>query len=55
MFDKLRVFFQGGSETVIYVDQDWDLFDAMNDLCEGQGWTASDIVNYRIEDTVESE
>lgn len=49
-YDTVRVFFEDDTSTVINVSVDESIQDAIVTMCEGEGYDASTVVNYTIED-----
>jgi len=48
-YDTVRVYFDDGSETVIYVSDYEDISSAIADMCEENGYDVTTVTKYRIE------
>ena len=47
-YDVVRVYFLDGTFTTIHVDCDFDIIDAIIDLCESEGYPFYDVTYYSI-------
>ncbi len=49
-YDTVRVYFKDDSSTIICVQHDDSIEDAIVELCENHGWDMQDVIDYSIEE-----
>ena len=47
-YDEVKVTFTDGTSTIIYVDYDDNIQDAIVELCEQEGWDTEDVTDFAI-------